>query len=398
MTDLELTVHESIDEVGENQWNTLVRQSDLGSVFHRYGWLRAIERGLGREARHFVVRKGSNPVAVLPNFREPVDLPDPSTLLDQIDASPFDDHPDGPTLVDRLPTSALGALSTVAGTPVNVGASALDSLPVERLTSMSPGFGGPVVLTDEADCLELLFDAVEEAVSESTLCHVVKAKESEFMRYGKFLAGEGYTPTLLDCRFVLDVDRPFDEVLDGMDKERRKAVRDAREQDYEVTERPLAETLDETYERYVCDMERAGGDPYPRSLFTALAADFPERTRVFSAEVDGTTAGQYVYLLDDEQSALHYYFSAIGAVENYEHNPTELLHAHAIEWARERGYDEYDFGSSGSTFRDGTFRYKEKYGARVEPTLRWERGGSSVLWNAYRIARNGYQRYAYSDQ
>ncbi|MFC7141048.1 GNAT family N-acetyltransferase [Halosimplex aquaticum] len=388
MTELTVTSHETIDAVDENQWDTLVRQSDLGSVFHRHGWLRAVERGLDRRPEHFVVRKGSNPVALLPNFRAPVDLPDPSALLERFDS---------PTLVDRLPTGALGAVSTVAGAPADASADALDSLPVERLCSTAPGFGGPVVLTDEAECLDMLFDALDDAISEYTLCHVVKAKEPAFMRYGKFLAGRGYAPTLLDCRFVLDVDRPFEEVLDGMDKERRKAVRDAREREYEVTERPLAETLDETYDRYLRDMERAGGDPYPRSFFAALAADFPERTRVFSAEVDGVAAGQYVYLLDDEQSAVHYFFSAIGDESNYEYNPTELLHSHVAEWAREHGYDAYDFGSTGSTFRDGTFKYKEKYGARVVPTLRWERGGSPVLWNAYRVARRGYQRYAYPD-
>ncbi|WP_436925516.1 GNAT family N-acetyltransferase [Halosimplex amylolyticum] len=388
MTDLELTVHETIDEIDENQWDTLVRQSDLGSVFHRHGWLRAVERGLDRRAAHFVVRKGSNPVAVLPNFRVPVDAPDLSPIADRFGA---------PALVDRLLTGAVGTLSTDAGTPIDVSTDVLDSLPVERLCSATPGFGGPVVLTDEADCLEMLFDALDDALSESTLCHVVKAKEPAYMRYGKFLAGRGYSPTLLDCRFVLDVDRPFEDVLDGMDKERRKAVCDAREQDYHVTERSLAETLDETYERYLRDMDRAGGDTYPRSFFAALAADCPERTRVFSLAVDGVETGQYVCLLDDEQSAVHYFFSAIGDDSNYEYNPTELLHSHVVEWARERGYDEYDFGSTGSTFSDGTFKYKEKYGARVMPTLRWERGGSPVLWNAYRVARRGYQRYAYPD-
>ncbi|WP_123535489.1 GNAT family N-acetyltransferase [Halosimplex salinum] len=388
MTDLELTVHETIDAVDENQWNTLVRQSDLGSVFHRHGWLRAVERGLDRRAVHFVVRKGSNPVAVLPNFWVPVDAPDLSAIVERFDA---------PALVDRLPTGAVGSLSTVADAPVDASADALDSLPVERICSTAPGFGGPVVLADETDCLDMLFDALDDALSESTLCHVVKAKEPAYMRYGKFLAGRGYSPTLLDCRFVLDVDRRFEDVLDGMDKERRKAVCDAREQDYDVTERSLAETLDETYERYRRDMDRASGDAYPRSFFAALAADCPERTRVFSLAVDGVEAGQYVYLLDDEQSAVHYFFSAIGDDSNYEYNPTELLHSHVVEWARERGYDDYDFGSTGSTFRDGTFKYKEKYGARVVPTLRWERGGSPVLWNAYRVVRRGYQRYAYPD-
>jgi len=380
MTDLTVTRHESIDDLHENQWNTLVSQSDLGSVFHRYGWLRAVERGLDRRVAHLVVRKGSNPVAILPNFRVSVDLPDPSTHA------------------DHVPTDALGRLSAAAGAPFDVSADQLDRVPLDSLTSSSPGFGGPVILTDERECLSLLLAALDESVSATTICHVIKAKELGFMRYGKLLAGYGYSPTLLDCRFELAVDRPFDDILDGMAKERRKAIRDGREQDYTVTDRPLAETIDETYERYVRDIERMGGEPYPRSFFSTLAADIPERIRVFSLEVDGDAVGEFVHVLDDEQSAVHYFFSAIGDPSNYEYSATELLHAHAIEWAREQGYDYYDFGSTGSDFRKGTFKYKEKYGGRIIPTLRWERGSSPVLWNVYKVARRGYQKYAYPDE
>ena len=84
MTDLTVTRQESIADRHENQWNTLVSQSDLGSVFHRSGWLRAVERGLDRRVAHLVGRKGSNPVAIFPNFRVSIDLPDPSTQADHV--------------------------------------------------------------------------------------------------------------------------------------------------------------------------------------------------------------------------------------------------------------------------------------------------------------------------
>ncbi|MFB6138949.1 MAG: GNAT family N-acetyltransferase [Halosimplex sp.] len=399
MADLTVTTHESIDDVGANQWNTLVRQSDLGCVFHRHGWLRAIERGLDRRAHHLVVRKGGNPDGVFPNFWTTVDLPDPSEVVEHLPTDGLADRlPAGASaLAERVPTGALVAAATDASAPAGVGADALERLPLERLTSTSPGFGGPVVLTDERESLSLLFDRLEESVSGATVSHVLKAKEPGFVRYGKFLAGRGYEPTRLDCRFELPVDRPFEELLADMDKSRRKAIRDGREQDYTVVDRPLADAVDETHAAYVRDIERAGGEPYPRSFFAALAAEVPERTRVFVLEVDGREVGRYVHVLDEEQSAVHYFFSAIGDTDYYQYNPTELLHAHAIEWARAEGYDVYDFGSTGSTFREGLFRYKEKYGARPLPTLRWERGGSPALWSAYRLARRRYQRLTYPD-
>ena len=84
MTDLSVTRQESIDDRHENQWNTLVNQSDLGPVFHRSGWLRAVERSLDRRVVHLVGRKGSNPVAILPNVRVSIDLSDSSTQPDHV--------------------------------------------------------------------------------------------------------------------------------------------------------------------------------------------------------------------------------------------------------------------------------------------------------------------------
>jgi len=123
MSEIESRVYDSIDEANRNQWNNLVRQSGKGTVFHRYGWLRAVETGLGKEARHIMVSKGGNPVAVLPNFVDKIELGGINPALER----------------------------------------AAERLPMERLVSTDPGYGGPIAGTDTSECLDILFETRQTA-------------------------------------------------------------------------------------------------------------------------------------------------------------------------------------------------------------------------------------------
>jgi predicted N-acyltransferase len=374
MADLAFRTHDSIDAVNENQWNHVVEHSEHGSVFHRYEWLKAVEDGLSYEPRHVTVEKKGNPVAVFPNFVTAIDVPSVSSILESAPLS-------------SVPNAVEDATAMLP---------ALDDAPLTRVISATPGYGGPAITTNEEEVLELLMEGVDEICDGNVLNHTIKAKETEYMRYGKFLAKRGYQPKLTDCRFEIDLNYDWEEIESKMAKERRKALRKARETDTTVREVELTtEELRETYRQYRKNMTRVRGHVYPFEFFERLAEELPERTKVFAAEADGTDLGRYVYFLDDERDAVHYYFPAIGDDSNFDHYPSERLHEHVIRWAKERGYNYYDFGSTGSTFTDGVFRYKEKYGGRPIPTLQWEKGESPLLWGAYKLARGVYRKNAY---
>lgn len=376
MAELNATVYQSIKEINRNQWNNVVEQSELGSVFHRYGWLLAVERGLGYDSRHVVVSKKSNPVAVFPNFITSLDLPSVPPLVSRVGSEVF-------------PQSLVTTVSSVAD-------DFRKALLLHQLVSARPGFGGPVVTSNEEECLELLFDRLGALERPSVLIHAIEAKEPDFMRYSKKLTKRGYRPTLLTCRFQVSLNKDFDALIAEMDKERRKALRDGRSQQYSVRELTLEEnTLSTTYEQYTTDMNRVDGHVYPRAFFDALAVELTPRMKVFAVEVDETEAGRYVYVLDDEQSSVHHFFSAIGDDSYFEYNPSELLHAHVMQWGQNNGYEYYDFGNTPADFRNGSFAFKEKFGGQMLPTIRWEKGASRLLWPAYRFARRTYQRRQY---
>lgn len=345
MSKKEIRIYDSINDLNENQWNDVVNQSELGSVFHRAGWLRAVEEGLGRTARHLVIEKGGNPVALLPNFVEEVDLP--SSV---------------PSVVNRF-----GA---------------------KRLTSVEPGFGGPLFMGSERSNFELMFDHIDRLFEGDDLInHRVKTASDEFVRYSRPFAQYGYQLESGICRLLVDLDQGWEAIEANMNKSKRSNLSDARENPATVYERSLdGAALEEFYDTYREAMDRVGGTTYPFAFFERLGEEFAEHVELFTVEIDGEFAGGQLYLLDEGQSTIHCFFQAVDEAF-FEYYPSELLDEYGMKWAIERGYGEYDLGSSPPDFTDGSFKYKNELGAYPRPVLSWEKGCSPIKWPMYRLGR-----------
>lgn len=344
---LQSDVVDTISAVDENQWNNVVSQSGRRSVFHRAEWQRAIEEGLPAEPRHALVSKNGNPVALLPTFARSLDVP--------------------------------------------VGGELARALGCRELVSTHPGYGGPLIVGDTSECLSSLLEAVRSASRPGTVHHTIRTDDPAYTQYGKSLVQSGFSPQIFGCRIQIDLGRGWTDVEAGMRKERRNALRQARERSHQIREEPLDnESLRGVYDNYLANMDRAGGDAFPFSFFTSLAEHVADRLMVSTAVVEDSDVGTFVFLLDDERSTVRYFFSAIGDEADYEYYPTELLHEHAMKWGIENGYDYYDFGETPADFSNGQFRYKRKYGGEIVPTIHWQRGQSWLLWPAFRAGRAMY--------
>ncbi|WP_246988198.1 GNAT family N-acetyltransferase [Halorientalis marina] len=351
MTERSTTVHSSIESVNENQWNNLVKQAELGSVFHRYGWLETIERTLNLEPRHVVVSKGNNPIAVFPNFVRPLDLPVEST--------------------------------------------AIGRLPLTELVSIDPGYGGPAIVTDEGESLELLFEGLESIGGPSLVYHAVVANDLNYIRYGKFFEKNGYRQTSMGCRFEHHLARGWEAIRNEMHKERRRALREADDLGVETRVRDLSDGLDDLYRSYEANMARIEGGTFPKSFFVGIRDSLPGRLFVITASIDKRDIGSYVYVLNDERGAIHHLFSAIPDTDDFQYYPSEVLHANAINWGIDNDYHVYDFGGTGAAFDNSVFRHKKKFGGKTVPILRWQKGLSPITWRAFKLGRRVYQKWAY---
>jgi predicted N-acyltransferase len=337
-TGLEVLVVETIRAVDRSRWNDVVERSELGTVFHRYEWLEAIETALGYEPRHFVVEKDTNPIGVFPNFV--VDLP---------------------------------------------------KTPFSRLTSLYPGFGGPLLTTDVEESLSLLIDAATKYCNGRTLVHEIRVCNTNFLRYDDFLQSHGYRSDQTGGRFLLNLAKGYDQLFEGMSSSKQRAIRRGRETDHEVVEEELTEAaLGQFHELYERHMNSIDGKVYPLSFFERLA-EMESRILLVTLRIDGEYAGGFLELLNDEQCTVHGFFTGVPE-EYFEYYASETLYDYVFQWAIDNGYETYDFGGSGHDFRAGAFTFKEEFGGQLVPNLRWE-CGANPAWNLVKTGRSLYRRY-----
>jgi hypothetical protein len=335
---LEVDVVDTVRDVERTRWNDVVERSSRASVFHRYEWLDAIETGLEYTPRHLVVTKDGNTIGFMPNF------------VVEIEKTPFD-----------------------------------------RLSSLYPGFGGPVLPTDTTASLERVLEAVPRLCRGTTIVHQIRALDPGYLRYNDALQSRGYRPFRRECRFLLDLTTGHDRIRADMSRSRRRGIERGRDVDYEIVEEPITRDrlarFHRTYERV---MDRVGGETYPFSFFDALRP-MASRLLLLTIRIDGEYAGGMLEMLDDERDAIHGFFAAVPR-EYFDDHASELLHDHVFRWGIDHGYGTYDFGSTNADFEDGVFRFKEGFGGRPVPVLIWERG-CSPLWSLVKAGRSLYWPY-----
>ena len=337
-TGLEITVTDSIEDVERDRWNSVVGLVDQGSVFHRYEWLQAIEAGLGYPARHLQVTKDGNMIGIWPNF------------------------------VTDLYESPLG-----------------------RLTSMYPGFGGPLITTDTKESLGALIERIPDICATGTVVHEIRANENGYLQYTNLLESRGYRPTRDGCRIQLELSDGYDAVREGMSRSRQRGIERGRQHDYEITERTLTpRNIYQFYGAYRQVMDRVGGDAFPLSFLEKLSG-MESRLLLVTLELDGEYAGGMLEVLNEEQSTVYGFLKAVPE-QYFEYNASELLYDYVIQWGIEHGYETYDMGYTSADFENGLFQFKKSFGGHIVPNLFWERGCSPV-WPLVRAGREIYSLY-----
>lgn len=350
MTGSEVNIYRTISDVNRNQWNNLVSQSDQGSVFHQYEWLAAIEAGTDLAPVHAVLEKNGNPVAICPNFVSELDFP-----------------------------------------------GALDSRVLreffEVLVSIKPGFGGFVLSSDDSESLHAIIGALSDECGRNIVSHRITSSTLGYLRYSRQLREHGYLPVRTTCRFVVDLQQPWDDIRASMHKSRRKEVRRSEERDIDVTEKPLSEdNVDSFYDNYRQVIERVGGSPYPDEYFHELAEQMETALKLVVATHDGREIGAMLYVIDESQSVVYSLFP--GVVErDFRPSPLVVIHSHVLRWGVNSDVAAFDFGDTSCNFEDGTFRFKERFGGQLAPTIIWEKALAPVRWNCYRLGKEMLYRY-----
>jgi predicted N-acyltransferase len=311
----------------------------LGSFFHRYEWLNAVEYGIGLKAKHIIISKNDNPIGIFPNF-------------------------------------IIGIRKT----------------PLHKLISITPGFGGPIVTTNEKEVMELILKTVSKLCRKDIISHQISTLSNSYIRYGQFFEKNGYKSNLSGCRFVVHLSKPYEKIYSNMSSARRRALNKIANKNFDIKVEDISNIdLDKFYISYKEVMKRVDGGMLPFSFFTWLKNEVNERIKIFSANIEGRQVGSILCFLDEEQSSIHYFFSAIEEI-NFKYYPSELLHDFVIRWGKEHNYETYDFGATGSDFYDSLFKFKEEFGGKVVPIIFWEKFYSKIGWSFFQIGKSIFRK------
>ncbi len=127
-----------------------------------------------------------------------------------------------------------------------------------------------------------------------------------------------------------------------------------------------AELLDDFYEVFTRNMRDLGTPVYGRRLFETVLATFPHSARIIGVYLDDKAvaaglASWYRSTLEIPWASSNKEFKNLC--------PNNLLYWEAISYAIRQGFQIFDFGRS--TPGEGTFRFKEQWGALPHP-LQWQ--------------------------
>ena len=323
----DVEVLDSITHADKNQWNSLVEQSKLGNLFHRYEWLKAIEEGIGLKAKHILIKKDDNPVGIFPNF-----------------------------------------ISKIKKTPFKI------------MTSAGPSYGGPIIATkDEKIILDLIFKRISKILGITVVWHRIRTHNLENIRYEHYFEKIGYSSSIASCDFIINLDKGEKNIKSKMRKFRRRNLTRILEKDYYIKDENINETtLNEFYKSYIKVIEKVQGHLLPFSFLTSMMNNLAARMKIFNAYIDDINIGRTLILLDKEKQAIYSFLSGIEKT-SFKYFPYELTHWHSIKWGIENNYKKYVFGATSADFTSGRFKFKEEFGGEIIPILSWEK--HNILFN-----------------
>jgi FemAB-related protein (PEP-CTERM system-associated) len=154
--------------------------------------------------------------------------------------------------------------------------------------------------------------------------------------------------------------------------------------------------LDDFYRVFAENMRDLGSPVHAKGFIAAFLRGLPEQARVFAVVKDSRTlAASIVFAFKD--TVVNPWASSLRAFSRL--NPNMLLYWGMLEFACDNGFRIFDFGRS--TPGEGTYRFKEQWGARPV-TSPWqlialngrapEGHGSIAESKSFRIAGEVWQR------
>jgi len=175
-------------------------------------------------------------------------------------------------------------------------------------------------------------------------------------------------------RMVLELPTSSDQLLASLEAKVRSQVKKPVRDGLSV-KLGTEELINDFYQVFAENMRDLGSPVHSRQWIEAIVAAYGERVRVAVVYTpDGTPSAAGVVLIHPTTMSIPW----ASSLRRYNHlNPNMLLYWIFLSLAIDSGCKQFDFGRS--TPGEGTYRFKEQWGARPQP----------LYWHD--LAKNGWQ-------
>lgn len=167
-------------------------------------------------------------------------------------------------------------------------------------------------------------------------------------------------------RMLLDLPESADRLMQSFDAKLRSQIRKPKKSGLEVKIGGI-ELVDDFYEVFCVNMRDLGSPVHAKNFICQVVRNYPENARIF------IVYGQGVPMACSLTLGFNRIFSNpwASSLRRYsQFAPNMLLYWAMIEYACQNNFRVFDFGRS--TVGEGTYRFKEQWGARPAP-LYWYR-------------------------
>lgn len=308
---MEFNVRETIET--PNAWDHCVENGGGGTVFHTAEWLNLISSG-SVPLRYGVVEKDETIVGVYP-------------FAVQTDSFRGIEY----RYADSLPRCEVG---------------------------------GPAVLTDRQAVTDTLLSGLREYCTRNGMTHVESTLDARMTPSFGILRDHGMTQSVTHCDPIVKLSNSFERTRERFNKERRRELRRAGENESLKIRRGLTESFGTHYELYRTTIESVGGHVYGESFLQGLVD--ATITETYSATIDGELAAWFLHLTDG-----HDWYHVISASDPNYHSsfPVQALHGRSMREATDSGAQRYHLGGTPADFRNGLFGFKDEWNPSYVPKV-----------------------------
>jgi len=220
-----------------------------------------------------------------------------------------------------------------------------------------------------------------EQITHALLAELQNLKDASGAKKIEYRDTESFTPDAITVddmhgkkvRMLLALPETSEALLKGFKSKLRSQVRKAEKNGLTSQIGNNTKLLDDFYQVFIYNMRKLGSPVHSKAWYEALCKNFQDDLIISVVYSDNTPIGAGIVLRNSGKACIPW----ASTLSEFNHlAPNMMLYWSLLKEVTDSGSKEFDFGRS--TYGEGTFKFKQQWGARPLP-LNWYLPGQKPL-------------------